>query len=211
MKLALLFSLGLAVAVGFMLSLPGHGRAACCDESSMECRTGQKVGDKGSCSVSGEVCVQLAEECPGKDKHPGVLCDCGKPNSSVSLNPQFGLTFDKTFRKDHFTVSNAGNVPLHIQLSELGDTSAFAVKAPRKCKKKNPDTDRVDEADEYALQSVEATIRPQGCLRFPVKFKAHRRDVYSDQLDIKTDALQAPTEVFYDLFGSIGRPRESNR
>src|SRR5262245_46005050 len=102
------------VALALVLCLKVTGWATekpadqCCDQSSMECNTGQNVGDKGSCSGS-EVCVQFADHC--KKKHPGVFCTCGEKQSSLMLSST-NLIFDKKSRNGSFTVSNAGNVPL---------------------------------------------------------------------------------------------------
>src|SRR5437763_6339894 len=62
----------LILAVGLLLALCSAGKAwsqSCCDESSTECRSGQKPGDKGSCTGS-EVCVLFASECPKKKEPP---------------------------------------------------------------------------------------------------------------------------------------------
>jgi hypothetical protein len=208
MNRTLLCSLTMAATLALTMSLPAKGWAAsaCCDESGKDCKSGQNVGDKGTCSIAGQVCVEFASECPDKKKHPGVLCDCGKPDSSLSVNPPFGLTFDKTFRNSHFEVSNGGNVPLHIDLMESGDTGKFAVKTPRKCKKKKHAASELEEVDEYSLMKAKATVNPKGCISFPVNFKAHKRGIYSDQLDIQSDAIETPNEIFYEFLGTIGKP-----
>src|SRR5262245_52445524 len=77
---AMCSSLTMPVAVALLVWLfaPGWAddktAASCCDQSSMECNSGQSVGDKGSCPTT-DVCVQIADKC--KKKHPGVFCSCG--------------------------------------------------------------------------------------------------------------------------------------
>src|SRR5262249_15061230 len=77
------------VLVALIVLLRAKGSAAdetatkCCDQSSMECNTGQNVEDKGSCPGS-QVCVQFVDKC--KKKSPGVLCMCGDKTSSLGLS-----------------------------------------------------------------------------------------------------------------------------
>ena len=93
-------SLRTPVALALMLCLHANGWAddktvpGCCDQSSMECRTGQSVGDKGTCTGS-DVCVQIADKC--KKKHPGVLCSCGAKQSNLGVSST-SLVFDKKTR-----------------------------------------------------------------------------------------------------------------
>jgi hypothetical protein len=123
----------LIIAAGFLLLLCQPVRAwadACCDESSTQCRTGQNVGDAGSCTGS-DRCVLVASECPDKKKHPGVLCDCGKPSSELKLPAS--LDFETLNLSEHpsetdrFKVHNPGNVPLNVEACVTAGNDAFSL------------------------------------------------------------------------------------
>jgi hypothetical protein len=201
----------LVLAVGLSLSLALAGKAwsqSCCDESSTECRTGQNAGDKGSCTGS-EVCVQFASECPQKKKHPGVLCNCGTASSSLDVSTT-DLSFNRTGQTKSFTVSNpGGNVPLNLtDISDSGETNAFSVAAPSKCKPaahaptKAPVAAEADDGSSFSVRQASAKIRAGGCLKFKVKLKAHKRGTYTDEVSINSDATELPMDGSVLLFGS---------
>jgi len=201
------------VMVLVVLIVPLHAKRAaadetaakCCDQSSMECNTGQTVGDKGSCPGS-QVCVQFVDKC--KKKSPGVLCMCGDKTSSLGLSST-NLTFTKKSRRAVLTVSNTGNVPLDITILESGDTEAFDIRATRRCKKKITSPAAREEFPALLASPSTATVPPQGCLSYRVRFTAKKEGVYSEQLDIQSDAIQPPTEAAVTLTGSVGHPGTS--
>jgi hypothetical protein len=200
----------LVLAVGLLLALSSAGKAwsqSCCDESSTECRSGQKPGDKGSCTGS-EVCVLFASECPKKKDHPGVFCNCGTASSSMTVSTE-ELSFNRTGQAKSFTVSNPGDVPLNLtDISDSGDTDAFSVGVPSKCKPashaptKSSVAAEADDGSGFSVRRASAKIPAGGCLTFKVKFKAHKRGFYSDQVSIDSDATEPPTSASVLLFGS---------
>jgi len=201
-------SLRVSAALALLLCLHATGRAdentaaKCCNTSSTECKTGQSVGDKGSCPGS-QVCAQIADKC--SKKHPGVFCSCADKEGSLEVSAT-ELTFDKKSRKGSLTVSNAGNVPLDITIVESGDTDSFAVQETRKCKKK-----RVSPAERRAFRALlapasTAVVPPQGCVNLRVRFTAKKKGVYSEQVAIQSDANTPPAEASVTLLGVVGNP-----
>lgn len=181
---------GLAVVLGVGAS----GWADdCCDESSTECRASMThVGDKGTCTVAGEVCVQIADHCPAKKKHPGRLCQCGTASSNLGVSKQ-SVEFDSTHRRDSFMLTNGGNVPVDVTIMPSGDTDAFAISKPKKCKGDSAPGDPT---------ATSVTLHAQGCANLKAKFKSHKVGIYSEQFDFSSNALTTPTQST-TLFGTL--------
>jgi hypothetical protein len=144
--------------------------------------------------------VQIVDKC--KKKHPGVLCSCGTKESSLEVSATV-LTFDKKSRKGSITVSNPGNVPLAITLTESGDTDAFALRATRRCRKKPAAPAERQELRALSTPSS-ATVSPQGCATLRVRFGAKKQGVYTEQLGIQSDATTPPMSATVALSGSLG-------
>ena len=195
----------LVLAVGMLLGLFLTNQAwsqSCCDESSAQCKSGQKPGDKVSCTVSGEVCVQFASECPKKKDHPGVLCDCGTPSSGMIISPD-SLAFSRKSQTKSFAVSNPGNVPLTVDVSDNGDTGAFSVAAPKKCRTPTHAVSEEEDGSGFSVESATARIPAQGCLKFRVKFTPHRTGLDTDLVTLSSP--DPPEEGFVFLEGSTSR------
>jgi len=199
---ALLLGLLLPVAFAQMGWADETTAAKCCDQSSTECRTGQSVGDKGSCTGS-QVCVQIADKC--KKKHPGVFCSCGTKESNLGVSATT-LTFDKKSRKGTLTVSNAGNVPLDLTVTESGETEAFAIHRTHKCKQRTVSAGGARQELRTLSGYSTGIVAPQGCATFRVRFTAKKAGVYSVDLVIQSDATNPPMAASVALLGSLGSP-----
>jgi hypothetical protein len=167
----------------------------CCDESSAECR-GVPLGGKGTCSISGNVCVQLAKKCPGNTKkhpHPGVLCDCGAPSTSLKTRP-VEEKFTAASRKKTVTVTNTGDVGVQLIGLHISPPDAFLLGGVYPCGHRS----------QQHVFTVEA-LDPKGCLKIPVTFTAQTKGAYTGELSFTTDSVGGKSLVSVSLSGSIGK------
>src|SRR5579871_5732673 len=162
MKRIMICNLIAAFGIAALLCLPARLWAAnCCDESETGCRTGQAVGD--SCG-SGNVCGQLADKCPKPKDHPGVLCTCSKPDSSLELPGSLDfkpLNLSKSpSATAPVTVKNGGHIPLDVTLDLTISNNAFST------------------------TQLFGTVPPLGKLKIPVTFAPGIADGYTGNLHV---------------------------
>jgi len=126
----------------------------------------QQVGD--SCLTAGQVCLQFVSVCPDSKKHPGVLYDCGKPDSSLiapsSVNATTLNLSLKPMETTPIVIRNGGHLPLDLTITQTAGSDA------------------------YSTATQAAVIPPKGKYKLDVTFGPVRAASYTGSFEIESDA-----------------------
>jgi len=168
------------VAVGMLLgALPLTAWADCCAVSASGCQ-GKALGT--SCGTGGNVCVFIANKCPKPKDNPGDLCECSKPDSSLTVKPDslgFSLNLSsKTSTARSINLLNSGGIPLDVGISQTSGEDAFSV------------------------NSTTTTVPPKGKIKVPVTYQPPQAGSFSGGIDIVSDAAKGPPTASVDLTGT---------